>query len=141
MRKDSPTSKLRVVFNASCKMSNKRIINDLLCVDRKLNTQIFAVIMNWRRFKFFISADIVKMFRQILVAPEDRRFEIGEKNVDVYELNTVTHGTNPAPFLSNRVIRHVVQLHKDEFPLAVEPLTSTIYVDDYSSAQTLKSKR
>ena len=136
LRESSLTTKLRVVFNASSLTRSGVSLNDVLCTGEKLQNDIMTVITNWRVFRFVLTADITKMFRQIMVAPEDRHYQCivwrrpGESEVTSFELNTVTYGTRPAPYLSNRVIKELVNLHKDEFPLAKVPLSRLIHVDD-----------
>ena len=63
---------IRVVFNASQKGSNGVSFNDILLPGPKLQADITAILTRWRFFKFVFTADIVKMFRQILVHPDDQ---------------------------------------------------------------------
>ena len=54
-------SKLLVVFDGSVSL------NESLHVGLKLQTDITTVLSRWRSYRFALTADIVKMFRQILV--------------------------------------------------------------------------
>ncbi|XP_066582970.1 uncharacterized protein [Prorops nasuta] len=79
--------------------------------------------------------DIVKMFRQILVRFEDRKYQTILWKTDsgalqAFELNTVTYGTGPAPFLSSRVLRELAYTDGANFPLAQDVLLNSTYVDD-----------
>jgi len=81
----SLTTRLRVVFNASTQTTNGTSLNNHLLTGPKLQTDIAAVILRWRQFRYVYSADIAKMYRQILVDPRDRDYQrilwIDEKNV------------------------------------------------------------
>ncbi|XP_066583481.1 uncharacterized protein [Prorops nasuta] len=67
--------KIRVVFDASAKTKSGLSLNDVLLVGPKLQKDITAILMNWRDYRFVGVTDIVKMFRQILIRPEDRKFQ------------------------------------------------------------------
>ena len=67
LRKSSLTTKLRVIFNASSLTRSRVSLNDVLCTGAELQSDIMTVITNWRAFRFVLTADITKMFRQILV--------------------------------------------------------------------------
>ena len=89
----------------------------------KLQTDLWAVITRYRFFKYFFCADIVKMYRQILIDPTDtvwqqilwRRSETDE--MQSYALNTVTYGTNCSSFLALRTLLQLADDHQDQFPL------------------------
>jgi len=76
------------------------------------------------------------MFRQILVAKEDRRFQQilwreSEKDpLNTFTLNTVIYGTACAPFLALRCLKHLAEEEGDQFPLARRALLLDFYMDD-----------
>ncbi|XP_029679915.1 uncharacterized protein LOC115245646 [Formica exsecta] len=63
IRESSSTTRLRVVFNASSVTSNSTSLNDHLNAGPKLQTDLMLVILQWRRYKYVYSSDIVKMYR------------------------------------------------------------------------------
>lgn len=67
----SHNDKLRVVFNGSSKVFNGTPLNDLLHIGAKLQTDLVDVLLYFRKFKYVFSTDIEKMYRQILVHPDD----------------------------------------------------------------------
>ncbi|XP_018371868.1 PREDICTED: uncharacterized protein LOC108766837 [Trachymyrmex cornetzi] len=75
LRETSSTTKLRVVFNASCKTTNGTSLNDHLLVGPKLQQDLPAILLRWRQWRFVYAADIAKMFRQILVNNLDTDFQ------------------------------------------------------------------
>ncbi|XP_017875754.1 uncharacterized protein LOC108622406 [Ceratina calcarata] len=136
VRAESMTTKLRVVFNASSVTSSGRSLNDLLHIGPKLQRDITIILTNWRLYQFVMVADIEKMFRQILVAPEDRRYQCilwrapKTEQLTAFELNTVTYGTACAPYLSMRTLLELVREEGAEFPLAVPVIEKDVYIDD-----------
>ncbi|XP_029165344.1 uncharacterized protein LOC114936337 [Nylanderia fulva] len=104
LRESSSTTKLRVVFNASCKTSNGSTLNDYLMTGPKLQRELASIILRWRQFRYVYTADIEKMFRQIRVYPDDTDF--------------------PCEFLINWLSM------KDAFPKAQSIVQEFIYVDD-----------
>ncbi|XP_076660868.1 uncharacterized protein LOC143364357 [Halictus rubicundus] len=128
--------KIRVVFNASLGMGSGGSLNDSLLAGPKLQSDLWAVITRWRLHKVAFSADIVKMFRQILVHPEDQdwlrilwRNDPGEAVTD-FRLSTVTYGTAPAPYLANRVLKQLAVDGESRFPLGARAVREHSYVDD-----------
>ncbi|XP_076280097.1 uncharacterized protein LOC143208966 [Lasioglossum baleicum] len=136
VREESLTTKLRVVFNASSKTTSGYSLNDLLHVGPKLQLEISKILLDWRLHQYVLVADIEKMFRQIIVHPDDRKYQCilweneSSAEIEAYELNTVTYGTACAPYLSMRVIREINHLEGANFPLASPILETSIYVDD-----------
>ncbi|XP_066590782.1 uncharacterized protein [Prorops nasuta] len=98
-------------------------------------SDITRILMNWRSFRYVGVTDIVKMFRQILVRFEDRKYQnilwkTDSGALQAFELNTVTYGTGPAPFLSSRVLREFAYTDGANFPFAQDVLLNSTYVDD-----------
>ncbi|XP_070170737.1 uncharacterized protein [Polyergus mexicanus] len=124
LRESSSTTKLRVVFNASCKMSNGSTLNNHLMTGPKLQRDLSSIILRWRQFRYVYTADIEKMFRQIRVHRDDvdflRIFWRSNINspIQSYRLLTVTYGTAPAPYLAMRVINQLAIDEGHSFPKA-----------------------
>lgn len=118
LRQSSSSTKLRVVFNGSQRINTGESLNSHLLVGANLLPALADVLLRWRRWhRFAFITDIEKMFRQILVHPEDRRFQgilwrfnVTDK-IREYQLNTVTYGLACAPFFAVRTLR---QLATDE---------------------------
>ncbi|XP_018399600.1 PREDICTED: uncharacterized protein LOC108777259 [Cyphomyrmex costatus] len=66
LRDSSATTRLRVVFNASCRTSDGTSLNDHMLIGPKLQRDLATVIMQWRQYRYVFTADIAKMYRQIL---------------------------------------------------------------------------
>lgn len=74
-RAGSITTHLRVVFNASSPTSNGTSLNDHLLAGPKLQAELPAIILHWRQYRFVYTADIAKMYHQILIDPRDRNYQ------------------------------------------------------------------
>ncbi|XP_024871088.1 uncharacterized protein LOC112454106, partial [Temnothorax curvispinosus] len=106
IKPDSTTTKLRVVFNASAKTSLGTSLNDKLFAGPNKQKSLFCIVLRFRSHPFVITADIVAMFRQILVCEEDRDLQLilwrsdPSQPVQIFRMNTVTYGTACAPYLA-----------------------------------------
>ncbi|XP_043267646.1 uncharacterized protein [Venturia canescens] len=135
VREHSVTTKLRVVFNGSCKTNTGFSLNDILHTGPKLQQDISDVLLWIRQHRFIFATDITKMYRQILLHPDDQDFQrilwYNSNNEQIsYKLTTVTYGLSCAPYLAIRVMLQLVEDEGQEFPLAVPSLTKGRYVDD-----------
>nr|XP_012215649.1 PREDICTED: uncharacterized protein LOC105668053 [Linepithema humile] len=136
LRATNTTTKLRVVFNASCRTSNGTSLNDHLLIGQKLQQDLAAILLRWRMFKVVCSADIEKMFRQIRIHTLDADYQRilwqppGAESPHSYRLLTVTYGTASAPYLAMRVLRQLMADEGSRFPKAAAVLDKYIYVDD-----------
>lgn len=68
--KDSTTTALRVVYNGSQKTSNSKSLNDQLAIGRVHQRDIFSLLLRFRMFKYVFTADVEKMYKQILLNDE-----------------------------------------------------------------------
>ncbi|XP_049315834.1 uncharacterized protein LOC125779239 [Bactrocera dorsalis] len=136
IKPDRITTKLRVVFNASCPTSNHKSLNDVLHIGPTLQKDLVILITNWRLFQFVFNADIQKMYRQILVDPKHTRFQrilfrkSPEDTIEDFELQTVTFGINCAPYLAIRTLMKLADDIEETHPLAAKILRQEMYVDD-----------
>ncbi|XP_018308046.1 uncharacterized protein [Mycetomoellerius zeteki] len=138
LRDSSCTTRLRVVFNASCKTSSGTTLNDHLLVGPKLQQDLSAILLRWRQWRYVYMADIAKMFRQISVHPSDTDFQrilwrpSREAALEAahFRLLIVTYGFTPAPYLAMRVLKQLSLDERSSYPAAVSVLNDSIYVDD-----------
>ncbi|XP_055714315.1 uncharacterized protein LOC129808562 [Phlebotomus papatasi] len=134
-KKESSTTKTRVAFDASCKTSTGKSLNSVLHAGPKLQQNLNQIIIRWCKYKYVYTADIEKMFRQIIVAEEHRDYlrilwrDSPEQPIREYRLNTVTYGTAPATYLSVKVLMQLAEDEGAQFPAAVAAIKE-FYVDD-----------
>ncbi|XP_014252948.1 uncharacterized protein LOC106668568 [Cimex lectularius] len=72
--KDSTSTKLRVLFDASFATSHG-YLNDKLLTGPKLQRDIKEVLLHFHTFQITMTADIAQMYLQIVVSPHDHTFQ------------------------------------------------------------------
>lgn len=136
LRESSTSTKCRVVFNAFSKTSRGLSLNDCMMVGPKIQQDLFSIILRFRKYEIALTGDLVKMYRQIEVRPEDRDYlrlwwrENKSKNVDCFRLKTVTYGTGCAPFLATRTFQQLSIDEAEYFLSASLVLKKAFYMDD-----------
>ncbi|XP_012136802.2 uncharacterized protein LOC105662014 [Megachile rotundata] len=143
----SETTKLRVVFDGSAGTSSGLSLNDTLHTGPKVQEDLLYILLRFRLYRYVITGDIEKMYRQFLVREEDRKYQRilwrdSSDRITTFQLKTVTFGLLAAPLLA---IRSLVQLAHDErhrFPTASNILLRDFYVDDLlTGATTIEEAR
>ncbi|XP_045462357.1 uncharacterized protein LOC123672321 [Harmonia axyridis] len=136
--KDSTTTQLRVVFDGSTR-SKGISLNDTLLVGEKLQNNIFEILLKFRVHSIVFTADIKKMFLQILINSKHQdyqrilwRFSRNDQ-VREYRLKRLVFGLSSSPFIANRVILQLARDERNDFPLAANILEDDIYIDDVCS--------
>ncbi|KAG5310817.1 MOS1T transposase, partial [Pseudoatta argentina] len=139
LRELNSSTKLRVVFNGSQSTRSGKSLNSQLLVGANLLPSLADVLTRWR------VTDIEKMYRQILVAPEDRdyqrilwRHSLNDP-VREYRLNMVTYGLSYAPFRAIRTLRQLVDDENARFPRGSAILRHDCYVDDIVTGAAARS--
>jgi len=136
LRDSSSTTKLQVVFNASCRTSNGTSLNDHLLIGPKLQQDLAAILLRWRMFSLVYTANIKKMYRQILNHREDADYQRilwqpqGCAEPQNYRLLIVTYGTASAPYFAMRVLKQLILEEGHRFPKAASVCETQVYVDD-----------
>ncbi|XP_059047432.1 uncharacterized protein LOC131842884 [Achroia grisella] len=136
VRDDKSTTKVRVVFDASCKYEYNISLNEILMVGPTLQSDLRHIVTRWRIHPICIVADIVKMYRQVRVAEEHITFQRivwrdePEDEIKDYELITVTFGTASAPYLAVKTLHQVAIDEGKNYPLAAELIPNSFYMDD-----------
>ncbi|XP_055941833.1 uncharacterized protein LOC129971881 [Argiope bruennichi] len=142
---ENSTTKLRVVFNTCAPSTSGQSLNDLLLAGA-VKENIFEIMTRFRTYKYAFTADIKKMYRQILIDESHRNLlkilwkdNMNESPI-TYRLNTVTYGTKSAPFLAIRCLKQLALDEAKKFPLASQVTLTDVYMDDFvSGAVTLEA--
>ena len=133
---EKKTSKVRIVFDCSAK--HKGIsLNDAIYPGPKLQTELFDVLLRFRRNPCGIACDIREMYLQIEIEEKDRPyFRIlwrdyrSDREPDEYEFTRVVFGKNSAPMEAQFVAQENARRHYDQYPLAAETVLKSTYMDD-----------
>lgn len=135
-RPESSTTKTRIVFDASSKGSGALSLNDTLHTGPTVQPPLLTHILNFRLPRYVFTADAEKMFRQIWVHPDDRRYlkiiwrPDPSLPLQIYQLKTVTYGLACSPYHAARVLMKLAEEDGHKYPLAAAVVTKRIYVDD-----------
>ncbi|GFX58443.1 integrase catalytic domain-containing protein [Trichonephila clavipes] len=135
LRPEKLTTKLRIVFNGSSPTTTGISLNDIL-LKGEVKEDVFETISRFRRHKFAFTTDIQKMYKQILINPDQQELQriIWKHGLDAeiltYRLKTVTYVLSNAPFLAIRTLQQLAKDEKSIFPLASETLLYDTYMDD-----------
>ncbi|XP_076686033.1 uncharacterized protein LOC143378078 [Andrena cerasifolii] len=136
LKESSTTTRLRVVFNGSSLTTSGQSLNEGLMVGPNLLPSLQQLLLRWRVHRVCLTADIEKMYRQILIHPDDRRYqrvlwrESTDSDIQDFELNTVTYGLACAPYLAIRTLRQLASDEQARFPRAAAILQHDVYMDD-----------
>ncbi|XP_050301535.1 uncharacterized protein LOC126739769 [Anthonomus grandis grandis] len=137
MKKESLTTKLRVVFDCSMQTSTGVSLNDLQMVGPVIQPDLISILLRFREFQFVVSADVAKMYRQVLIAPNQRNLQrilwrdSTSDPIKIYNLNTVTYGQASASYLAVRCISQLADDCEAESPGVSKVIRNSFYVDDY----------
>ncbi|GFU29012.1 uncharacterized protein TNCV_471271 [Trichonephila clavipes] len=136
MKGDSVSTKLRVVFDGTCKPSNGNSLNSILGIGKMLQPDLFTILVKFRLNEIAFSADIQQMYRQILIDQEDQNFqrivwrESKDSPIREYKLCTVTYGTASAPYLATRCLFQTgLDLERDDSAVS-SLIKESFYIDD-----------
>ena len=112
-------------------------LNDLIHQGPKLQRELFDVLLRFRRQQVALVCDIAEINLQIGIAHEDKPFhrflwkrKDQDHQPDVYQFDRVVFGVNSSPFQAQFVLQHHAKKFEDTFPLAVETVLRSTYMDD-----------
>lgn len=131
--------KFRVVFNASNPTNSGTSFNDVQLVGGKLQNDLAVLVMRGRSHRIMLTADVIKMYRQILVAEHHRDYQriVWRPNKDEefcdYQLTTVTYGTAAAPHLAVSALQQCAKDQQNDFPTGADVVLNDFYMDDMLS--------
>ncbi|UYV80331.1 hypothetical protein LAZ67_18002470 [Cordylochernes scorpioides] len=135
VKANSNTTKIRPVFDASCKDKGNLSLNDCLASGPNVIEQIPAILLKFREKAIGVIADIRKAFLQIEVKEEDRdylRFLWWKSNhqIQVFCHKRVVFGVTCSPYLLGAVILHHLKGVSSEFGALPQKLMECLYIDN-----------
>ncbi|GFU77929.1 integrase catalytic domain-containing protein [Trichonephila clavipes] len=135
---DKTSTPLRVVFDASAKTTSGFSLNSILLNGGIIQQDLFSIVSRFRKHEYAFSADIKKMYRQILVDPNQRDLQrIMWKTSADAPVKTYKLATGGAPHtLRNTALRALADEEKAEFPDAADVICNDSYMDDILSGES-----
>ena len=132
VREDRLSTKVRPVFDASCKGYNGVSLNECMHTGPNLLPNLVEILIRFRKWKIGLSADITKAFLQIVVQREDQdvhRFHIIEdEKIRTMRFVRLPFGNRCSPFILNATIK----FHLSQYPVndTITELNENFYMDD-----------
>ncbi|CAA9997912.1 unnamed protein product [Nesidiocoris tenuis] len=136
LKESSSTTKLRVVYDASCKSSSGVSLNEILMVGPVVQEDLFSILSRFRTHVYALTADVEKMYRQVNVEPSQTNLQLilwresPNEAVKSYRLKTLTYGTASAAYLATRTLNQLADDESKNFPIAAKVVKRDFYVDD-----------
>ena len=136
VKASSTTTKVRAVFDASAKTTNHLSLNDILAVGPTLHPTIDQILLRFRQYAIALSSDISKMYREVLLHPDDQPLHryIWRKSQDEewkeYQMTRVTFGVAASPYLAVKTLQQTAEDHGKQHPEAKWHIMNSFYVDD-----------
>ncbi|XP_064120771.1 uncharacterized protein LOC135225369 [Macrobrachium nipponense] len=134
--KESATTPIRIVFNASSNESHHaKSINDCLHAGPNLATTLTDMLLEFRQNKYAVVADISKAFLRIGINKNHRDFtrflwfaDRYFKHAKTFRFKVLLFGATCSPFLLNQTIQYHLQNHSDPIANSVK---KSFYVDNF----------
>ncbi|XP_062538360.1 uncharacterized protein LOC134206648 [Armigeres subalbatus] len=136
LKPDSTTTKLRVVFDASCATDSGVSLNDVLMVGPVVQDDLRSILLRFRMFKYAIVGDAEKMYRMVWQSEQDQQLhkifwrDTSQEPLRTFKLTTVTYGTSSAPYLATRCLNQCAEEGADRYPVGSRVVKRSFYVDD-----------
>jgi len=108
-----------------------------------IQDDLFSVLTKFRTFKIALTADITKIYRQVLIEPTQTSLQrifwrnSIDESIKIFELVTVTYGTSAALFLAIRSLRKLAEENSERYLVTSRIALKDFYVDE-TEADTLQ---
>ena len=133
----STSTKIRVVFDGSATTTSGSSLNQMLMVGPTLQPTLSNLLLKFRTYPVALNADISKMYREVLLAPEDKdlhRFvwrATPDEPIKDYRMTRVTFGVSASPYLAVRTLQQTADDHGEGYPNVTHHMKTSFYVDDF----------
>ena len=118
VRQDKVTTKITVVFDASCAEGDRPSLNQCLHIGPSFGQSILEILIRFRTYEVALIGDVEKAFLMIRVAEKDRdalRFlwfdnpYLVTPQIVPYRFTRVVFGVASSPYLLNATIKHHIE--------------------------------
>lgn len=103
------------------------MIIDVFSVGPVIQSNLFDIIIRFHFYNIALISDIRKMYRQVLVHPDDHDYQcilwrfVSEEPVQAFRLNTVTYGQASSSYLATKCIQALIkQTYVDDILTGVD---------------------
>ncbi|XP_055921554.1 uncharacterized protein LOC129952764 [Eupeodes corollae] len=132
----STTTKLRVVFNASCRTTTGFSLNDTKMIGPQLQPDLYMALIRMRTYRFALTADVAKMYRQVRINPNQVDYQrivwrnSPEDDVEDYRILTVTYGVASSSHFAIKAIQQATLDEEKNHPVPSNVIMNHFYTDD-----------
>ena len=136
-KQSSSTTKVRAVFDVIAKSTSQISLNDQLAVGPTIQPTLEQTLLRFRTYAVAVSGDISKIYREVVLAPEERsfhRFIWRAAPTDPwreFQMNRVTFGVTASPYLAVKTLQQVARDFGSSLPQASYHIENSFYVDDF----------
>lgn len=131
--------KLRLVSEGFLSSDSGWSLNDLQRVVPVLQPELLNILIRLRQQRIVFTSDIEKIYPQILVCQEYRRYQriwwrpSNNDYLQEFQLNTVMYGTTSTQYLAFACLNYLSDKNKEQFAKASTVIKRYMYVDDFIS--------
>ncbi|CAG7786272.1 unnamed protein product, partial [Allacma fusca] len=122
--KESSTTKLRIVFDASAKTSSGVSLNEQLLVGPVLQDDLTSILIRWRYWLVPFKADVKQMYLYISMHSPHRNFQRilwrdhPQQQVKMFRLKKVTFGVASSPYQAIKTLQTLAMKQRHKYPHA-----------------------
>lgn len=136
VKKDSPTTPFRIVYDCSFKTRNNPSLNDCLESGPCLLNDLTSILLRFRTHTYGLTADIEKAFLQIRLHETDQDYtkflwlsdpKDPDSTFTVYKFKAILFGATCSPFILNATITAHLELNNSS---TAKDMKTNIYVDN-----------
>ena len=135
-KSSSTSTKLRVVFDASCPSSSGVALNDILVAGPTLHPNLDIILIRFRSYRIALSGDVAKMYREVMLSEADTQLHRfvwraqPDQPLTTYCMNRVTFGVTSSPYVAVQTLQQVAQDFSTPDSRASWYIKQSFYVDD-----------
>lgn len=117
----------------------------MMMIGSVIQGTLFAIVIRFRSFKYAITADVAKMYRQIFVKQAEQDLQrilwrLNDNDIKEYKLTKVTYGTAARQFLAIRYLQEITNQNRQLQSIASHAICQNFYVDDFISRSNAKEE-
>lgn len=116
--------------------SSRLSLNEILMCGPTVKDDLISILMSFRKHQIVITADIEKLFRQIMVAKEDQDLRRiiwisqPDQALENYRFATVPYGTTSALFITTNCLISLANEAEWDYLNASKIIRNDFYMDD-----------
>ena len=135
-KSSSTSTKLRVVFDASCPTTSGVSLNNILAAGPTLHPNLDTILIRFRSYRVALSGDVGKMYREVMLCQPDRQLHRflwrshPDQPVADYCMNRVTFGVTSSPYAAVRTLQQTASDFSPPESKASWHVCQSFYVDD-----------